>query len=63
MSQDERPGGRVIHVFNNILASPAKAPELPPEVPSRRWMYWQMTRAVTKKVAHAPFSIHTWAAL
>jgi hypothetical protein len=63
MSQDERPGSRVIHVFNNILANPTEAPELPPEVPSRRWMYWQMTRAVTKKVAHAPFSIHTWAAL
>jgi hypothetical protein len=55
--------GRVIHVFDNILSSFAKDSDLPPEVPSRRWMYWQMTRAVALKVARAPFAIHTWAAL
>ena len=67
MRQEEQPGSRVLHVFDNIVTnSEPNKPEnggLPAEVPSRRWLYWQMTLAVTKKIAHAPFSIHTWGAL
>ena len=63
MTQEAHKKTRVIHVFDNILSSNSKQPELPPEVPSRRWMYWQMTRAVTKNVARAPFSLHSFAAL
>lgn len=63
MEQGNQPDRRVLHVFSNILSKQTEPPDLPPEVPSRRWMYWQMTRAVTLKILHAPFSIHTWAAL
>jgi hypothetical protein len=63
MTQEAQNKRRVIHVFHNILSQSSKQPELPPEVSSRRWMYWQMTRAVAKKVSRAPFSLHTWAAL
>jgi hypothetical protein len=63
MPQEKERVGRVIHVFNNILSQKAQSPELPPEIPSRRWMYWQMTMAVTRKVIRAPYSAHTWAAL
>jgi hypothetical protein len=63
MTQDKQQGSGVIHVFDNIITTDPLAAEPPTEVPSRRWMYWQMTLAVAKKVAHAPFSIHTWAAL
>jgi hypothetical protein len=59
---EKQQGGKVLHVFTNILQS-QKAPDLPPEVPSRRWLYWQMIRAVTRKIIRAPFSIHTWGAL
>ena len=64
----EKQSGRVLHVFDNIVSTPTETSQhlvdgLPSEIPSRRWMYWQMTLAVTKKVAHAPFSIHTWGAL
>lgn len=62
MTNDDKGDGKVIHVLR-VLPSSSVERELPPEVPSKRWMYWQMTRAVAKKVAHAPFSIHTWAAL
>jgi hypothetical protein len=57
--QDKPATHRVIHVFDNILARPP----LPPEIPSRAWMYRQMTRAVLTKILHAPFSVHTWGAL
>ena len=58
----EQKRSGVLHVFTNILPEPY--PEnLPPEVPSRRWMYWQMVRAVALKALHAPFSIHSWASL
>jgi hypothetical protein len=63
MKEEKPEGGRVIHVFDNIISRSTEPPELPPEVPSRRWMYTQMVKAVSKKVMHAPFSIHTWAAL
>ena len=63
MDQEKQSSGRVLHVFDNILQQQSKAPDLPPEVPSRRWMYWQMTLAVSKKIVRAPLSIHTWAAL
>jgi hypothetical protein len=63
MSQEKQEDRRVLHVFDNILPEPAKASDLPAEVPSRKWMYWQMTRAVAKKVSRSPFSLHTWAAL
>ncbi|HSB11418.1 MAG TPA: hypothetical protein VLM38_18160 [Blastocatellia bacterium] len=63
MTQDKRLGSRVLHVFDNIIGDSPEAPDLPAEVPSRRWMYRQMFLAVVKKVAHAPFSIHTWGAL
>ncbi|HEY9232804.1 MAG TPA: hypothetical protein VIS78_11680, partial [Blastocatellia bacterium] len=63
MAEEKQQGGRVLHVFANIASPSAKAFDLPPEVPSRRWMYGQMFRAVAKKVIRAPFSIHTWAAL
>jgi len=63
MADDNDNAGRVVHVFTNILPGGATRPDLPPEVPSKRWMYWQMTRAVTKKIVRAPFSIHTWGAL
>lgn len=63
MAKDKLQGSRVLHVFTNILPSSSTPPPLPPEVPSRQWMYWQMFRAVTKKVIRAPFSLHTWAAL
>src|SRR5262245_53781451 len=63
MNQKKQDGGRVLHVFANILPSPSNEVELPPEVPSRRWMYRQMFAAVAKKVLRAPLSIHTWAAL
>lgn len=68
MRQEEQPGSRVLHVFDNIVTNQSEPnkPEnggLPVEIPSRRWLYWQMTLAVTKKIAHAPFSIHTWGAL
>lgn len=52
--------GRVIHVFNVL---PQRPSDLPPEIPSRRWMYWQMAIAVTRKILNAPFSLHSWAAL
>ncbi|MEW6208026.1 MAG: hypothetical protein AB1631_06650 [Acidobacteriota bacterium] len=60
MTKDKPQGSRVLHVFTNILPS---QPPLPPEVPSRQWMYWQMFFAVAKKFIRAPFSLHTWAAL
>lgn len=63
MEQDEQAGGRVLHVFHNILSSGQSQLEPEPETPSRRWMYYQMVRAVTRKVVRAPLSIHTWAAL
>ncbi|HLG14157.1 MAG TPA: hypothetical protein VJH03_06435 [Blastocatellia bacterium] len=63
MAEEQSPGGRVIHIFSNIISQHADAEELPPWVPSRPWMYWQMTRAVAMKIVRAPFSIHTWAAL
>lgn len=63
MTDEQQNGGRVLHVFTNIISQPPSPTDLPPEVLSRRWMYWQMTRAVAKKVVRAPFSIHTWAAL
>jgi hypothetical protein len=63
MTRDAQKKARVIHVFTNILSQNSGQPELPPEVPSRRWMYWQMTCAVAKKVSRAPFSLHTYAAL
>jgi hypothetical protein len=63
MTQEEQPSGKVLHEFTNIISQQSKAPDLPPEVPSRRWLYWQMTRAVAKKVVRAPFSVHTWGAL
>ncbi|HYP28618.1 MAG TPA: hypothetical protein VE262_18045 [Blastocatellia bacterium] len=63
MKEEKPEGGRVIHIFDNIISQSNEPPELPPEVPSRRWMYTQMVKAVSKKVMHAPFSIHTWAAL
>ncbi|HJQ22635.1 MAG TPA: hypothetical protein VKA60_01880 [Blastocatellia bacterium] len=63
MAQEKQQGGRVLHVFNVVASPPAKAFDLPPEVPSRRWMYGQMFRAVIKKIIRAPLSIHTWAAL
>jgi hypothetical protein len=63
MAQEKQPSGKVLHEFTNIISQQSKPPDLPPEVPSRRWMYWQMTRAVAKKVVRAPFSVHTWGAL
>ncbi|PYT05735.1 MAG: hypothetical protein DMF60_10955 [Acidobacteria bacterium] len=63
MTQEKQPGSRVLHVFSNIISDQPEVPNLPPEVPSRRWMYWQMTLAVTKKVVRAPFSIHTYGAM
>jgi phage tail protein X len=63
MPEEKPRAGRVIHVFSNILSEQAQRQELPPEVPSRRWMYWQMTMAVTRKVIRAPYSLHTWGAL
>jgi hypothetical protein len=63
MTQEKQKGGRVIYVFNNIFPLKPDAPPLPPEVPSRQWMYWQMTRTVFRKIARSPFSIHSWAAL
>jgi hypothetical protein len=62
MTQEKQRDRRVFHVFTNIIqGSPTES--LPPEVPSRGWMYRQMARAVTKKVLNAPFSIHSFAAL
>jgi hypothetical protein len=63
MSQERPATPRVLHVFENVISAATSQPALPVEVPSRRWMYWQMTRAVTTKILHAPFSIHTWGAL
>ena len=63
MTDEKQPGGRVLHVFDNILSQKNKDPELPPEVPSRRWMYWQMTKAVMKKFVRAPVSLHSWGAM
>jgi hypothetical protein len=63
MTEEKRTGGKVLHVFTNIMPDAEKRPELPPEVPSRLWLYRQMTLAVSKKIIRAPFSIHTWAAL
>ncbi|HEX8090612.1 MAG TPA: hypothetical protein VF762_17260 [Blastocatellia bacterium] len=63
MTQEKQPSGKVLRVITNIISHQSTAPELPPEIPSRRWMYWQMTRAVAKKVMRAPFSVHTWGAL
>lgn len=62
MKQEKKPDRRILHVFTNIISS-GTADDLPPEVPSRSWMYGQMARAVAKKVFHAPFSVHSWAAL
>jgi hypothetical protein len=62
MTQDEQPV-RVLHVFNNIIDDSSGSADFPRQVPSRRWMYRQMFLAVAKKIAHAPFSIHTWGAL
>ena len=63
MAEEKPQGGRVLHVFTNISVPASKEFALPPEVPSRRWMYGQMFRAVVKKVIRAPFSIHTWGAM
>lgn len=63
MNQEKPEGRKVLHVFTNILSSSPQENDLPAEVSSRRWMYWQMFRAVSKKVMRAPFSLHTWAAL
>jgi hypothetical protein len=63
MAKEKQGEGRVLHVFDNILGNGSKPAELPAEVPSRGWMYWQMFRAVSKKVVRSPFSLHTWAAL
>jgi hypothetical protein len=63
MTEEKRQASRVIHVFTNIMNQPQRPDTLPPEVPSRRWLYSQMTWAVVKKVVRAPFSIHTWGAL
>jgi hypothetical protein len=63
MEEHKQGGGRVLHVFDNILGDKSKPSDLPAEVPSRRWMYYQMARAVSKKIVRAPFSLHTWAAL
>ncbi|HKV41311.1 MAG TPA: hypothetical protein VJX67_19045 [Blastocatellia bacterium] len=63
MTEEAQEGGRVLHVFTNVLPQTPKEAGLPPEVPSRRWVYQQMVRAVLKKVIRAPFSIHTYAAL
>src|SRR5262245_24659754 len=59
----EKQGSRVLHVFTNIISEKTPETDLPPEIPSRRWMYWQMTCVVTKKVVRAPFSSHSWRAL
>jgi hypothetical protein len=63
MSQEKQEGGRVLHVFTNIFPQRAEPPPLPPEVPSRAWMYRQMTKAVIKKIARGTFSLHSWGAL
>jgi hypothetical protein len=63
MPQEKPEGSRVLHVFTNIIPHTPIAHSLPPEIPSRQWMYWQMFLAVARKVVRAPFSIHTWAAL
>jgi hypothetical protein len=63
MSQEKEEGRRVLHVFQTIIPQPVPPSDLPAEVPSRKWMYWQMFRAVAKKVSRSPFSLHTWAAL
>ena len=63
MTQEKEEGRKVLHVFHNILSQSSKGTDLPAEVSSRKWMYWQMTRAVAKKISRAPFSLHTWAAL
>ena len=63
MTRYTEQGSRVLHVFDNIITNPTEAVEPRSEASSRRWMYWQMTRAVAKKFAHAPFSIHSWGAL
>ena len=63
MTEDKQPGSRVLHVFSNIIPDRPEVASLPPEVPSRRSMYWQMTLAVAKKVVRAPFSIHTYGAM
>jgi hypothetical protein len=61
MSQEIADKNRVLHVFDNIIGN--QSPPLPPEIPSRSWMYRQMTRAVLRKIVHAPVSVHTWGAL
>jgi len=63
MPEEKQQVGKVIHVFNNILTGRTQQAELPPEIPSRSWLFWQMTLAVSKKVVRAPYSIHTLAAL
>jgi len=63
MTEDKEAGSRVLHVFSNILPEQPEVASLPPELPSRRWVYWQMTLAVTKKILWAPFSIHSYGAL
>jgi hypothetical protein len=63
MNQQEQPGVRVLHVFNNIIVDGAEQTESRGHSPSRRWIYGQMILAVAKKIAHAPFSIHSWGAL
>jgi hypothetical protein len=63
MTQPQQPRGRVLHVFTNIVSPSANSVDLPAGVPSRRWLYWQMTMAVVRKVVRAPWSLHTWAAL
>jgi hypothetical protein len=60
--QEKQQRGKVLHVFSNILHT-QKPADLPAEVPSRRWLYWQMTKAVSRKVIRAPFSLHTWGAM
>src|SRR5262245_28502076 len=63
MSQEKEEGRKVLHVFQTIIPQSAPPSDLPAEVPSRKWMYWQMFYAVAKKVARSPFSLHTFAAL
>jgi hypothetical protein len=59
MPQDRPDTPRVLHVFNNVLSNESHKAKKP----SRQWLYWQMTLAVTRKVIRAPFSLHTWGAL
>lgn len=61
MTQNTRKPPRSLPVLG--AAVPPPPPFDPSEMPPKPQMYVSMVKAVTKKVLHSPFSVHTYMAL